>query len=156
MWSLGPAARECRAAAGQGRGRAAPRRYAWECQTAEGGWGLDGVLREGAWKLRGIVNGIDTHEWSPASDAHLRSDGYANYSATDLREGKARCKAALQRVRARARPPPPPAPGARVPAAPAQCAAPVHKERRRALGRADRARQCLAPVSLSERRSAVS
>ncbi len=67
-------------------------------------------MREGAWKLRGIVNGIDTHEWSPASDAHLRSDGYANYSAADLREGKARCKAALQRVRARARPPPPPRP----------------------------------------------
>ena len=35
------------------------RRYAWECQTQEGGWGLDGVLRDQAWKLRGIVNGID-------------------------------------------------------------------------------------------------
>ena len=102
------------------------------------------MVREGAWKLRGIVNGIDTHEWSPASDAHLRSDGYANYSATDLREGKARCKAALQRVRARARPPPPRAPRARACRARA-----VHKERRRALGRAGRARQCLAPVSLS-------
>ena len=22
------------------------RRYAWECQTQEGGWGLDGVLRD--------------------------------------------------------------------------------------------------------------
>ena len=75
------------------------RRYAWECQTAEGGWGLDGVLREGAWKLRGIVNGIDTREWSPARDVFLQGDGYANYSAADLREGKARCKAALQRVR---------------------------------------------------------
>ena len=74
-------------------------RYAWECQTAEGGWGLDGVLREGAWKLRGIVNGIDTAEWSPARDVFLQSDGYVNYSAADLREGKARCKAALQRVR---------------------------------------------------------
>ena len=74
-------------------------RYAWECQTAEGGWGLDGVLREGAWKLRGIVNGIDTAEWSPERDAFLQSDGYANYSAADLRAGKARCKAALQRVR---------------------------------------------------------
>ena len=75
-------------------------RYAWECQTAEGGWGLDGVLREGAWKLRGIVNGIDTQEWSPERDSFLRSDGYENYSAANLREGKARCKAALQRVRA--------------------------------------------------------
>ncbi|KAK9844059.1 hypothetical protein WJX81_003138 [Elliptochloris bilobata] len=71
--------------------------YAWECQTAEGGWGLDSVLREGAWKLRGIVNGIDTREWSPEADVHLRSNGYANYSAASLRDGKARCKAALQR-----------------------------------------------------------
>ena len=28
-------------------------RYAEECQTQEGGWGLDGVLRNQAWKLRG-------------------------------------------------------------------------------------------------------
>ena len=41
------------------------RRYAWECQTQEGGWGLDGILREQSWKLRGIVNGIDYSEWSP-------------------------------------------------------------------------------------------
>ena len=41
------------------------RRYAWECQTQEGGWGLDSVLREQSWKLRGIVNGIDYSEWSP-------------------------------------------------------------------------------------------
>ncbi len=40
-------------------------RYAWECQTQEGGWGLDGILREQSWKLRGIVNGIDYSEWSP-------------------------------------------------------------------------------------------
>jgi starch synthase len=33
--------------------------YAWECQTQEGGWGLDQVVRENNWKLRGIVNGID-------------------------------------------------------------------------------------------------
>lgn len=31
--------------------------YAWECQTQDGGWGLDGVLRDHSWKLRGIVNG---------------------------------------------------------------------------------------------------
>ena len=42
-----------------------PCRYAWECQTQEGGWGLDNVLREQSWKLRGIVNGIDYSEWSP-------------------------------------------------------------------------------------------
>jgi starch synthase len=73
-------------------------RYAWECQTQEGGWGLDGILREHSWKLRGIVNGIDYSEWSPGADPFLRSDGYCNYTAATLAEGKARCKAALQRV----------------------------------------------------------
>jgi hypothetical protein len=33
--------------------------YAWECQTQEGGWGLDHILREAQWKIKGIVNGID-------------------------------------------------------------------------------------------------
>lgn len=76
------------------------RRYAWECQTQEGGWGLDGVLREHSWKLRGIVNGMDYSEWSPGADPHLRSDGFCNYGTDDLATGKAQCKAALQRVRA--------------------------------------------------------
>ncbi|BDA42851.1 Granule-bound starch synthase 2, chloroplastic/amyloplastic [Coccomyxa sp. Obi] len=71
--------------------------YAWECQTQEGGWGLDGVLREHSWKLRGIVNGMDYSEWSPGVDPHLRSDGYTNYGTDDLVAGKARCKEALQR-----------------------------------------------------------
>ncbi len=79
-------------------------RYAWECQTQEGGWGLDGVLREHSWKLRGIVNGMDYSEWSPGADPHLRSDGYANYGTDDLVAGKARCKEALQRVRAPSEP----------------------------------------------------
>ena len=74
-------------------------RYAWECQTQEGGWGLDSCLREHAWKLRGIVNGIDYSEWSPGGDPHLRSDGYRNYGEHDLGHGKAECKRALQRVR---------------------------------------------------------
>ncbi len=73
-------------------------RYAWECQTQEGGWGLDGCLREHSWKLRGIVNGIDYSEWSPENDAHLRSDGYRNYGQHDLAQGKDECKRALQRV----------------------------------------------------------
>lgn len=70
--------------------------YAWECQTQEGGWGLDGVIREQNWKLRGIVNGIDEKEWSPELDIHLKSDGYTNYSLDTLESGKAACKAALQ------------------------------------------------------------
>ena len=56
----------CLTADKEGRHPSFPgRRYAWECQTQEGGWGLDGVLREQSWKLRGIVNGMDYGEWSP-------------------------------------------------------------------------------------------
>lgn len=72
-------------------------KYAEECQTPLGGWGLDAVLRSQAWKLRGVVNGIDCAEWSPETDAFLKGDGYANYSMQTLKQGKARCKAALQR-----------------------------------------------------------
>ena len=70
--------------------------YAWECQTEEGGWGLDAVLRDQSWKLRGIVNGIDNEIWNPDTDPYLQQDGYVNYSLTSL-DRKAICKAALQR-----------------------------------------------------------
>ena len=70
--------------------------YAWECQTAEGGWGLDGLMRDHSEKLRGVVNGIDLSEWSPERDVHLTSDGYSRYSPASLND-KALCKAALQR-----------------------------------------------------------
>ena len=59
---------------------------------------MDGVLRDNAWKLRGIVNGMDYQEWSPNHDAFLNSDGYRHYSLDTFKEGKAACKAALQRV----------------------------------------------------------
>ena len=45
------------------------------------------------------MNGIDTSDWSPSQDAHLRQDGYTNYDLSSLEPGKAQCKAALQRVR---------------------------------------------------------
>ncbi|KAG6556462.1 hypothetical protein Mapa_002407 [Marchantia paleacea] len=70
--------------------------YAWEVQTQEGGWGLHGVVGEHSWKLRGVVNGIDEKEWNPETDPWLQSDGYQNYSVEDM-EGKAACKAALQK-----------------------------------------------------------
>ena len=35
--------------------------YAWECQTQEGGWGLDGVMRENNWKFRG--EGVASRGW---------------------------------------------------------------------------------------------
>lgn len=71
--------------------------YAWELKTQEGGWGLHNIINENDWKLKGIVNGIDTKEWSPQSDVHLRSDGYSNYSLETLHIGKAKCKEALQK-----------------------------------------------------------
>lgn len=66
--------------------------YAKEIMTADGGFGLDAVLRFRAGDLVGILNGIDDESWDPARDRALPS----NYSAADL-HGKARCKAALQR-----------------------------------------------------------
>jgi len=65
--------------------------YAREIQTQAFGVGLDGVLRAQAGKLTGILNGIDTQAWNPASDPLIPH----RYTATDL-SGKARNKAALQ------------------------------------------------------------
>ncbi|HUQ17691.1 MAG TPA: glycogen/starch synthase, partial [Candidatus Saccharimonadales bacterium] len=67
-------------------------RYAAEIRTAELGEGLDGLLRDRGDAVRGIVNGIDTTVFDPATDPHIA----ATYSAGDPR-GKAVCKAALQR-----------------------------------------------------------
>uniref|UniRef100_A0A0E0M7Y9 starch synthase n=1 Tax=Oryza punctata TaxID=4537 RepID=A0A0E0M7Y9_ORYPU len=39
--------------------------YAWELKTAEGGWGLHGIINESDWKFQGIVNGVDTTDWNP-------------------------------------------------------------------------------------------
>jgi starch synthase len=67
--------------------------YAREMQTPEFGWGLEGVVRERAADLHGILNGVDYGEWNPASDVHI----IARYDAGDL-SGKALCKADLQRA----------------------------------------------------------
>lgn len=69
------------------------RRYSQEIQTAEFGVGLDGLLRERAADLHGILNGVGTEEWNPATDKHLA----AHYSRSDL-GGKAACKADLQKA----------------------------------------------------------
>jgi starch synthase len=54
--------------------------YAMEIRTPEFGMGLDGLLNLRAADLYGIVNGIDTDVWNPATDSHL----VAGYDAGDL------------------------------------------------------------------------
>jgi starch synthase len=63
------------------------RKYAQEIQTSEFGFGLDGVLKERAQTLTGILNGVDYEEWNPETD---RSTA-AHYSPDDL-SGKRECK----------------------------------------------------------------
>ena len=45
--------------------------YAREIKTEEAGCGLHGLLRTRAGMLSGIVNGIDTAVWNPATDPHI-------------------------------------------------------------------------------------
>jgi starch synthase len=66
--------------------------YAIEIQEAEGGMGLDGLLRTRSDVLSGIVNGIDISVWNPATDAVIAS----RFSAVSP-AGRAANKAALQR-----------------------------------------------------------
>lgn len=65
--------------------------YALEIQTSAQGMGLDGLLRERAADLEGIVNGIDEVVWDPATDPYLA----APYDGSTL-ERKAASKRALQ------------------------------------------------------------
>ena len=65
--------------------------YAREIATPEFGFGLDGVIRGRAGAVTGILNGIDTQVWDPATDSALAE----RYDAERL-GGKTRCKAALQ------------------------------------------------------------
>ncbi len=42
--------------------------YAWEIATPEGGFGLDAIVRSRSSSLVGILNGVDTEVWNPATD----------------------------------------------------------------------------------------
>ena len=63
------------------------RRYAKEIQTPEYGCGLEGVIRDRADRLVGILNGVDYAVWSPEADTFIAQ----NYSAHNL-DGKKACK----------------------------------------------------------------
>lgn len=66
--------------------------YAKEIQTEALGFGLQGLLHQRRDVLTGILNGIDTLEWNPATDTKL----VRTYSSTNL-NGKSANKRALQR-----------------------------------------------------------
>jgi starch synthase len=65
--------------------------YAREIQGEEQGCGLDGVLRERAADLSGILNGVDPAVWSPGTDP-----GIAKRYGPRTLAGKATCRTSLQ------------------------------------------------------------
>jgi len=68
------------------------RKYSQEVQTAEYGFGLDGVLRARSSSVTGILNGVDYNEWSPEKDKLI----VRQYSSQNL-DGKRECKSDLLR-----------------------------------------------------------
>ena len=67
--------------------------YARELMYPYYAHGLDSILANAAWKLRGITNGIDVGTFNPETDPHIP----AHYNAETFASGKAACKAALQK-----------------------------------------------------------
>jgi starch synthase len=63
------------------------RKYAQEIQTAEYGFGLEGVLRSRTANLAGILNGVDYDIWNPVIDRCIA----ARFSP-DALEGKQECR----------------------------------------------------------------
>jgi starch synthase len=66
------------------------KKYSQEIQTTEYGFGLEGVLRNRAATVTGILNGVDYDVWNPANDPFIA----ARYSPLDLSQ-KAKDKADL-------------------------------------------------------------
>ncbi len=73
--------------------------YAREIQTPAYGYGLDDLLRRRAGFLHGILNGVDTTEWDPATDRYLPH----HFSAGDM-AGKATLRREFARQRGLALP----------------------------------------------------
>ena len=68
--------------------------YAQELRTPFYAHGLDGVINQQSFKLEGILNGIDTALYDPATNPNLA----ANFTAKAPAKGKAACKQALQQA----------------------------------------------------------
>jgi len=66
--------------------------YALEIQTADYGYGLEGLLHQRHHELNGIINGIDVDIWNPETDPRIPQ----NYTSDNLPK-KAVNKAALQK-----------------------------------------------------------
>jgi starch synthase len=66
--------------------------YAGEIRSVEFGMGLEGLVLARSNRVHGILNGIDTGEWNPATDPHLA----ANYTAGKLAARKRNKRAVEQ------------------------------------------------------------
>jgi starch synthase len=62
--------------------------YANEIQTEKLGCGLELTLQHRSNRLSGIINGIDTDDWNPATDKHLPYQFDANFEPEVGSEGK--------------------------------------------------------------------
>ncbi len=67
--------------------------YANEIKTSQYAHGLEEIICKNAFKLTGVLNGIDVASYDPATDGAL----FANYTAEHL-EGKQTCKSELQKM----------------------------------------------------------
>lgn len=67
--------------------------YANELKDDYFAHGLASIVKRNAYKMRGILNGIDIDYYNPETDKYL----FKNYSASDV-SGKAVCKAELQKM----------------------------------------------------------
>ena len=68
--------------------------YAGEIMRAEYAHGLESVLLKNAYKLKGILNGIDTDVYNPATNASL----FRNYDVNTVAEVKVKNKVRLQHM----------------------------------------------------------
>lgn len=66
------------------------KKYSQEIQTAEYGFGLEGVLRGRSSTVTGILNGVDYDKWSPEKDKFIP----AHFATNDM-AGKQACKRGL-------------------------------------------------------------